>query len=158
MDCSLPDSSVHGILQARILEWVAIPFSKGSSWPRNQNWVSCMACKFFTISATSKYIWHLYIRGLLLSTTPHISQYCCLVIHLKASAKSASFCNLSQLEMNHERMHFHPQMHQRSRRPLLWVKGKVTGQSKEGEGILLVTMPRMDQTAGEGTKILLQPG
>ena len=31
MDCSLPDSSVHGILQARILEWVAIPFSRGSS-------------------------------------------------------------------------------------------------------------------------------
>ena len=34
MDCSLPDSSVHGIFQARILEWVAISFSKGSSGPR----------------------------------------------------------------------------------------------------------------------------
>ena len=34
MDCSPPDSSVHGILQARILEWVAIPFSRASSWPR----------------------------------------------------------------------------------------------------------------------------
>ena len=33
MDCSPPDSSVHGILQARILEWVAIPFSRGSSQP-----------------------------------------------------------------------------------------------------------------------------
>ena len=33
MDCSLPDSSVHGILQARILEWIAMPFSRGSSWP-----------------------------------------------------------------------------------------------------------------------------
>ena len=33
MDCSPPGSSVHGILQARILEWIAIPFSKGSSWP-----------------------------------------------------------------------------------------------------------------------------
>ena len=33
MDCSLPDSSVHGISQARILEWVAIPFSRGSSSP-----------------------------------------------------------------------------------------------------------------------------
>ena len=40
MDCSPPDSSVHGILQARILEWVAIPFSRGSSWPRNRTWVS----------------------------------------------------------------------------------------------------------------------
>ena len=35
MDYSLPGSSVHGILQARILEWIAIPFSRGSSWPRD---------------------------------------------------------------------------------------------------------------------------
>ena len=41
-DCSLPGSSVHGILQARILEWVAIPFSRGSSWLRDQTWVSCI--------------------------------------------------------------------------------------------------------------------
>ena len=40
MDCSLPDSSVHGVLQARILEWIAIPFSRESSWPRDQTWVS----------------------------------------------------------------------------------------------------------------------
>ena len=40
MDHSLPGSSVHGILQARILEWVIIPFSRGSSCPRNQNWGS----------------------------------------------------------------------------------------------------------------------
>ena len=36
MDCSLPGSSVHGILQARMLEWVAISFSRGSSWPRGE--------------------------------------------------------------------------------------------------------------------------
>ena len=36
MDCSLPGSSVHGILQARILEWVAVPFSSKSSQPKNQ--------------------------------------------------------------------------------------------------------------------------
>ena len=35
VDCSLPGSSVHGILQERILEWVAIPFSRVSSWPRD---------------------------------------------------------------------------------------------------------------------------
>ena len=40
MDCSLPGSSVHGIFQARILEWVAISFSRGSSQPRNQTQVS----------------------------------------------------------------------------------------------------------------------
>ena len=36
VDCSLPGSSVHGILQARILEWVAIPFPRGTSQPRDQ--------------------------------------------------------------------------------------------------------------------------
>ena len=48
MDCSLPGSSVHGILHARILEWVAISFSRGSSWPRNQTQVSYIAGRFFT--------------------------------------------------------------------------------------------------------------
>ena len=49
MDCSLPGSSVHGIPQARILEWVAIPFSRESSWLRHQTWVSCIAGGLFTI-------------------------------------------------------------------------------------------------------------
>ena len=44
MDCSPPGSSVHGILQARILEWVAIPFSRGSSPPRDRSHVSCISC------------------------------------------------------------------------------------------------------------------
>ena len=48
MDCSLPGSSVHGFLQARILEWVAIPFSRESSQSRNQTQVSCTAGRFFT--------------------------------------------------------------------------------------------------------------
>ena len=52
VDYSTPGFSVHGVLQARILEWVAIPFSRGSSWPRDQTWVSCTAGKFFTIWAT----------------------------------------------------------------------------------------------------------
>ena len=49
VDYSLPGSSVHGILQARILEWVAIPFSKESSQPRDQTWVSCIAGRHFTV-------------------------------------------------------------------------------------------------------------
>ena len=44
MDCSLPGSSVHGILQTRILEWVAMPSSQGSFWHRDQTWVSCISC------------------------------------------------------------------------------------------------------------------
>ena len=49
IDCSPPGSSVHGILQARILEWVAISFFKGSSQLRDRTWVSCIAGRFFTI-------------------------------------------------------------------------------------------------------------
>ena len=45
-------SSVHGILQARILEWVAISFSRGSSWPRDQTWVSLIAGRLFTLPVT----------------------------------------------------------------------------------------------------------
>ena len=41
MNCSQPGSSVHGILQVRILEWVAFSFSRGSSWPRDQACISC---------------------------------------------------------------------------------------------------------------------
>ena len=41
MDCSLPGSSVLGIFQARILEWVAMSFSRGSCQPRDRTWVSC---------------------------------------------------------------------------------------------------------------------
>ena len=48
MDYSLPGSSIHGILQARILEWVAISFSRGYSQPRNWTRVSCIAGRFFT--------------------------------------------------------------------------------------------------------------
>ena len=46
--CDPMDYAIHGILQARILEWVACPFSRGSSQSRNQNRVSCIAGRFFT--------------------------------------------------------------------------------------------------------------
>ena len=57
MDHSPPGSSVHGILQARILEWVAMPSSRGSSQPRNQTHVSCVSCiagGFFTAEPPGK--------------------------------------------------------------------------------------------------------
>ena len=51
MACSPRGSSVHGILQARILEWITILFSRRSSWPRDQTQVSCIAGRFFTFWA-----------------------------------------------------------------------------------------------------------
>ena len=52
MDCSLAGSSIHGIFQARILEWVAISFSRGSSQPRDQTQVSHIVGRRFTVWAT----------------------------------------------------------------------------------------------------------
>ena len=61
MDCTPPASSVHGIFQARILEWVAISFSRVSSPLRDLTWVSCIAGGFFTNWATTEallHVWH----------------------------------------------------------------------------------------------------
>ena len=52
MDCSLPGFSVHGIFQARLLEWVAISFSRRSLWPRNWTRVSCIVGRCSTVWAT----------------------------------------------------------------------------------------------------------
>ena len=52
VDCSPSGSSAHGILQARILKWVAISFSRGSSWPRDRTQVSCIAGRRFNLWAT----------------------------------------------------------------------------------------------------------
>ena len=76
MGCSPPGSSIHGILQARILEWVAIPFFRGSSQPRDWTQVSCTAGRFFTDWATSEFPERVYItvyRGTRLWLTKLIS-------------------------------------------------------------------------------------
>ena len=65
MDCNLPGSSLHGILQTRILEWVAIFFSRGSSWLRDKTWVSCSAGRLFTIWDTS------YVYTSVITTQDH---------------------------------------------------------------------------------------
>ena len=60
LDCSPPGSSVRGILQARILKWVAIPFSRESSLPRDRTraaYVFCIAGRFLTISPTCRALW-----------------------------------------------------------------------------------------------------
>ena len=54
-DCSLPgSSSVYGIFQARILEWLVIPYSRASSWPRDRTQVSCIVGGFFINSLLSQ--------------------------------------------------------------------------------------------------------
>ena len=71
------DYTVHGILQARILEWVAIPFSSGSSQPRDWTQVSHIAGGFFTIWATREALSYQYQgqpRIFTMSLNPHLSQ------------------------------------------------------------------------------------
>ena len=58
VDCSPPGSSVHGILQARVLEWVAISFSRGSSRPRDQTQVSRIAGRRFNLWATKEALFY----------------------------------------------------------------------------------------------------
>ena len=61
MDCSPSGSSVHGIFQAWILEWVAISFSRGPSRPRDRTRVSCIVGRRFTVQATREAIVFLFI-------------------------------------------------------------------------------------------------
>ena len=63
MDWSPPGSSVHGILQARTLEWVAIPFSRGSSWPRDRTWVSSIEGLFFFLTDWATREAHIKVKG-----------------------------------------------------------------------------------------------
>ena len=62
MDCSLPGFSVHGISPARILEWVTISFSRGSSRPRNRTWVSCIGGRRFNLWAIREAQFQVYSK------------------------------------------------------------------------------------------------
>ena len=57
MDCSPPGISIHGFLYARMLEWIAISFSRELSQPRDRTWVSCIAGRFFMVWATREAPW-----------------------------------------------------------------------------------------------------
>ena len=69
MDYSLPSSSVRGLLQARILEWATIPFSRGTSQPRDRTWVSHIAGRLFTVWVT---------REALISQVKEFSAFLCM--------------------------------------------------------------------------------
>ena len=84
MDYSLSGSSVPGILQARTLEWVAIPFSKGSSQPVEWTWVSCITGRFLTAEPPEK--------PLLVVTHPVKNAICWLVFDY-----SHMYCNASRV-------------------------------------------------------------
>ena len=76
VDYSLPSFSVHGILQARVLEWVTISFSRGSSWPRNRTRVSCIGGRRFNLWTTREALTNLESilksRNITLPTMVHL--------------------------------------------------------------------------------------
>ena len=72
MDCRPPGSSVHGILQARILEWVDVPFSRGSFQPRDRTKASCIAGGFLTVWA---------MREPHMCVSPSLYIYICMYIY-----------------------------------------------------------------------------
>ena len=79
MDCNLPGSSIHGIFQARILEWVSISFSRRSPQPRDWTWVSHIIGRRFTIWATMQVTFPMLIHiCVFLPQTPHFES-----LHLK---------------------------------------------------------------------------
>ena len=79
-DCSSTGCSIHEILQARILEWVAFPFSRASSRPRDWTWVFCIADRFFTIRATRLHYWTCLEKTVILTPL--------LIIHNTGSEKA----------------------------------------------------------------------
>ena len=68
VDCSLPGSSVQGILQARILEWIAISFSRGSSWPRDWTQVSRIGGRCFNLWATRDNSYRVFLPAMMSHT------------------------------------------------------------------------------------------
>ena len=99
MDFRLPGSSVHGISQARILECVAISFSRGSSQPRDQTWVSCIAVRFFTVWATRE----APVSLLLKNVRHHLSLHWVIVVTPTfTDHKSTGKCNNNEKVWNTE--------------------------------------------------------
>ena len=93
MDCSSPGSSVHGILQARILEWVAISFSRGSSWPRDQI-CSSLIGRWILYCWDTKETLESLVCGSKLCLLAHLFSWCLVVVccMLAAAAKSLESC------------------------------------------------------------------
>ena len=78
MDYSPPGTSVHGISQATVLEWVAISFSRQSSWPKDRTLVSWIAGRYFTAEPPGKSSWWtedlIYLHGVLQKVSGQVTQ------------------------------------------------------------------------------------
>ena len=95
MDCSLLGSFVHGILQVRVLEWIAISFSRASSWPRDRIRVSCIGRRVLYHWATRKVplitLSRSHFKGKQQDCSTSINSQTCLELHMYIKAKAPSF-------------------------------------------------------------------
>ena len=95
MDCSPPGSSVHGISRARILEWLAISFSRGSSRPRDRACVSCIGRWFLSTEPPGKFWclnWTKTIKNHLCDFQPRNQVYLYNWVQMRESVHSVIFC------------------------------------------------------------------
>ena len=104
MDYGPPGFSAHGTIQARMLEWVAIPSSRGSSWPRDQTRLSCIVGRFFTVWAIREAWYDIKLVGYLgickMSTGPDdwSASYTWKLLSKKLRSWSSVTYSLSQLQ------------------------------------------------------------
>ena len=123
MDYSLQGSSVHGLSQARILERVAIPFSRGSFWCRGWTWVSCIAGRVFAIWATSEAWYSLHsIEYLTLVTlvSSHILPFFCWHLCWRCQTYPGSSWMTEPVSQAAQWMHLFSSFFNRSYLPLFW--------------------------------------
>ena len=98
MDCSLPHSSIHGIFQARVLEWIAISFSRGPSRPRERTQISCIVGRRFTVWATKFFKSHLLCNLF----------QCCFYTHHSTETTLAKITTTLIVESNDSFCNTHP--------------------------------------------------
>ena len=96
-DCSPPGFFVHGVLQARILEWVAITSSRGSSWRRDRTWVSCVAGILYCWATGEAPLWT-KIYKYLFASLPSVN----LGVELLVGSMFNTLCSMFNLLRNHQ--------------------------------------------------------
>ena len=155
MDCSPPGSSVHGILQERILEWIAMPSSRGSSRPRDWTHISCLSCTsrqvLYTISATWEAPASRGVRKISVCCLSH--SVCRISLWQLSLAKTRPIgvapgqekTSWGCSQAGHDGLRW---PHQRECRVTLWDRGSPLERHQEQDGVVAVTVLRNQEQQG----------
>ena len=163
MGCSLPGSSGHGIFQARILQWVAISFSRGSSWPRDQTQVSCTASQFFTNWASIEYVSCSFVFASPSSISHFVYGSIPYVVHISLKLSSllyvlcSSDCIISyQCLQVHWSFHPPPQIYSRAPLGEIFILVIVLSLMAESEELKSLLMKVKQESEKAGLKLNIQ--